>query len=267
MPTLRSIKNKIKYNSSDFNSDKEKIHQDLKNCFRCKKDYHERCFENKKYKTQRKINGSILENDSVNLLSESKSESQTTSKNLNLIELEYNDICYLCHDAITIKIKNTKISDYFKPSKNKGINFNEKMIKKKFNENQIDYPQNQNHYQNHFQQQKSDIIMFDFEEEKKLISYYPKFILFKPIEEKKMEILKKKFLQALLIKNIEFSDDLKYLDEDCPESMNNSCLEPGIQKMSSENKKIFYKFKEFTRQGDYPGLEIFEDKFQVIINR
>ena len=173
--------------------------QDLKNCIRCKKDYHKKCFE----KTQK------------------KNEKNNSAKKLNVIELENNDICLLCHEGIKTEIKNTKISDYFKTSKKKPNFFNTKKIT-----------------------ENNSIIIFDFDQNNKSsVSFYPKFILWKPLEEQKMEILKKKLLQALLIKNIEFSDDLKYLDEDCPESMNNSGLEPGIQKMSLENKKTFYKFK------------------------
>ena len=54
------------------------------------------------------------------------------------------------------------------------------------------------------------------------------------------------------------------MDPDCLTEMNNSKFEPGIQKMSPYNKKIFYKFKEKSRKGEYPGLEILEDDIQVI---
>jgi hypothetical protein len=148
------MNNKKKFNISEAEKtekSKEHIEQDLKKCTRCKKEYHKKCFEKNKEKTEININE---KNESqIKSVSQRDSLSLSLSLNLNLIKLENNDICSLCHDSITTKIKNTKISDYFKPSKNKGINLNEKMILLKNNNNN--------------EKLKSDILMFDFEEDKK----------------------------------------------------------------------------------------------------
>jgi hypothetical protein len=51
---------------------------------------------------------------------------------------------------------------------------------------------------------------------------------------------------ALKAKNIAFSDDLKYIHENCKESCNNAELEPNLKKMSFENYVKFKQFKEIT---------------------
>lgn len=112
----------------------------------------------------------------------------------------------------------------------------------------------------------NNLIMFNFDDKKNSnVTYYPKFNLWnKILSEEKKSYLKANLFKALLFKDIDFSDDLAFMDPDCLMDMNNSKFEPGIQKMSPYNKKIFYKFKEKTRKGEYPGLEILEDDIQVI---
>jgi len=151
-----------------------------------------------------------------------------------------------------------KISDFFKNEKNTLANSSKKNCKinlTKSSESAFlkDCPSN-------------DIIMFDFSNNKnENVAYYPKFVLWKPLIGEKVEILKENLKNALIFKNIEFSDDLVFLDPDCPKEMNNSKMEPGIQKMSSYNKRIYYKLKQRTRLGEYPGLEIIEDPLQVFL--
>ena len=44
---------------------------------------------------------------------------------------------------------------------------------------------------------------------------------------------------AFKSKNIEFDDDLRFMFDYCPASMNDANLEPDLVKMSTENLKIF----------------------------
>lgn len=200
----------------------EYLLEPFKTCLRCKKDFHNECFQNNK----ENLNNSFSNNN------------KGTQK-----------FCKICEEGITKAIKTTKISDFFKFEKNKSIT------------NKVKYDQSMN--ENH-SNSTEDIVIFDFEKKNENVSHYPKFLLWKQIAENKLTKLKENLFRALLIKNIDFSDDLVYLDPDCGEQMNNSKLEPGIQKMSSFNKKIFKQFKERTRKGEYPGLEIIEDEIQVI---
>ena len=77
--------------------------------------------------------------------------------------------------------------------------------------------------------------------------------------------MKKSLFRALKTKNIIFNDDLIYLDEDCPESMNNSLLEHDIKEIAPYNKETYYKFKEKSRNGEYAPIEIIDDPIQRFI--
>lgn len=95
----------------------------------------------------------------------------------------------------------------------------------------------------------------------------PKFRVPKDLKQNQRKILRESLVRALLVKNIEFNDDLCYSDPECPQSMNNSSLEPGVQTISDYNRKVYYKFKEKTRRFDYPPLEVVDDEIQGFIVR
>ncbi len=90
-----------------------------------------------------------------------------------------------------------------------------------------------------------------------------KFKLGRQLNQSQKTILKESLFRALYVKNITFNDDLCYTDKECPIELNNSMNEPGIQMISDYNKSIFYKFKERTRRGEYPPLEVVNDEIQV----
>ncbi len=231
---------------NEISEDEIKVNH--KNCFRCKKDFHSDCFlkkENKEYNKNANSNSKLKKNSSKSLLQ--------MGNTLN------DNICYFCLDYIKKESESMKISDFFKYEKNKNSDSTKKSNKESIEKNtkvisisSID-PSN-------------NIFMFDFTEKRnENVAHYPKFILWKQLPIKKVEELKENLKNALIFKSIDFNDDLTFLDSDCPESMNNSKLEPGIQKMSSYNKSIYYKFKQRTRKGEYPGLEIIEDTIQVYL--
>ena len=230
----RCSKNSIK-RILDENIEHE-IPENSKTCSRCKKDFHIGCFINKNNHTNSNTKGN-----------------RSKTKNIQ-IDSQNKNICCFCEDSIEKISSSMKISDFFKYEKKTKAN-NIKNSKK--SENIIST--------NKIETNSNDVVMFDFNEKKnENVAYYPKFILWKSLPKERVEELKENLKNALIFKNIEFSDDLAFLDQECGEEMNNAMLEPGIQKMSSYNKGIFYKFKERTRKGEYPGLEIIEDSIQVI---
>ena len=83
----------------------------------------------------------------------------------------------------------------------------------------------------------------------------------KEMEEKSMKSL----LRGLEAKGIHFSDDLVYIDFDCPKEMNNALLESSIQQLNPSNKKKYYKFKEQSRKGIYAPVEVVDDPEQRFI--
>ena len=85
----------------------------------------------------------------------------------------------------------------------------------------------------------------------------------KELAEKSMKSL----FRGLEAKGINFSDDLVYLDPDCPKEMNNSLLESSIQQLNASNKKKYYKFKEQSRIGIYAPVEVVDDPEQRFIVR
>ena len=85
----------------------------------------------------------------------------------------------------------------------------------------------------------------------------------KEMEEKSMKSL----FRGLEAKGIQFSDDLVYIDADCPKEMNNSLLENSIQQFDALNKKKYYKFKEQSRKGIYAPVEVVDDPEQRFIVR
>ena len=85
----------------------------------------------------------------------------------------------------------------------------------------------------------------------------------KEMAEKSMKSL----FRGLEAKGIHFSDDLVYLDADCPKEMNNSLLESSIQQLNASNKKKYYQFKEQSRKGIYAPVEVVDDPEQRFIVR
>jgi len=66
---------------------------------------------------------------------------------------------------------------------------------------------------------------------------------------------------ALTAKNIQFDDDLRYSNPECPPSCNDpNTLEQALQKITKENLAIFNRFKEMTRLGNHCPILIDEDK-------
>jgi hypothetical protein len=151
-------------------------------------------------------------------------------------------ICKDCENEIKKVMKETKIPDYFKNVKWNSTNSN-------YNENDNNSTTSTN----------SDSLKQPIKKKSKSV---PKFKLPK-LKPKQKTILQKSLFRALKVKNIEFDDNLCFLDPDCRIEMNDSCLEPGIQKLDEENKKIYYQFKEKTNKGEYPPLEIEDDEIQV----
>lgn len=136
-------------------------------------------------------------------------------------------------------MKSTKISDYFKPSKNSKI--------------QIVKQEDTNDY-------SVDSTNSDFYSDTKSQA---KLKLPKPLTEEQKTILKESFMRALLVKNIEFDDDLTFPNPDCPPTLNDASMEVGVQKISEYNKEIYKKFKEKTRKAEYAPIEILDDSTQV----
>jgi hypothetical protein len=91
-----------------------------------------------------------------------------------------------------------------------------------------------------------------------------KFKLFRELKEDQKKLLRESLFRALLVKNIQFNDDLTYPDSECTPEMNNAFYEPGLQLISDQNKEVYLKFKEKTRRGEYPPIEVIDDEIQVI---
>ncbi len=81
----------------------------------------------------------------------------------------------------------------------------------------------------------------------------------------KKQILRESLYRALLVKEIKFDDDLYYDEIETFAHHNNSSFEPGIQKVSDYNLNIYRKFKERTREANYPALEIIDDEKQGFV--
>ncbi len=169
----------------------------LKNCFKCQKDFHLKCFR--------------------------KDSKEIKTKKSKII-------CDGCENSIQSKMKNMRISDFFKPEKNASA---------------LTY--NQNSCLNN-----------------KSKSGEAKLKLPKDLTSTQREILQKSLFRALEVKGIEFCDDLNYNDKECPPEKNDSSLEVGIQSISNFNKDIYYKFKIKSRKAEYAPLEIVDDEIQVI---
>ena len=165
-------------------------------------------------------------------------------------------LCQSCEILINNTLKSTKINDFFKSTK-KYLSLkrdNSKSIDKKL-ESMI--REDFNIY--------ITITKEIYNTRKIAIFNDGKMKLPKQLNSIQKEKMKKSLFRALEVKNILFSDDLVYIDKDCPESMNNSLLEPDIKEIAYYNKEIYYKFKERSRKGEYPPVEIIDDPIQRFI--
>lgn len=160
-------------------------------------------------------------------------------------------VCEECEKKISVALRATKISDYFKTEKFLG----QKREKDKINQD----------------------IKSDFDIYQKISEKVSKTLknpnrdghmkLPKQLSKKQKEIMMKSLFRALQVKNIQFNDDLVFIDKDCPSEMNNSMLESGINPISAYNKKIYEAFKERSRKGEYAPVEVIDDPIQRFIVR
>ena len=174
-------------------------------------------------------------------------------------------LCEKCEKTISNELRSTKISDYFKSKKLIGF--------KRFK----DSPKSENSSSEF--PPKNIKLNSDIKREIEIYANINRAIeknnleeictvklrlprkMSKTLEEKSMKSL----FRGLEVKNIQFSDDLVFLEKDCPAELNNSLLESTIQKLSDENKQIYYKFKEKSRLGIYAPVEVVDDPEQRFV--
>lgn len=75
----------------------------------------------------------------------------------------------------------------------------------------------------------------------------------------------KSLFRGLEAKGINFSDDLVFLEKNCPSELNNALLENTLQRLSDDNKKVYYEFKKQSRQGIYAPVEVVDDSVQRFV--
>lgn len=141
-------------------------------------------------------------------------------------------------------LKSTKISDYFKAEKQKFTNV---LLNKDKSNNNIRTLNSEK-----IQELETECLK-------------TRFKLPKDSTKQNKLILKESLMRALLVKNIKFDDDLYYDGIETFSYHNNSSLEIGVQKVSEYNLEIYKKFKQKTREADYPSLQITEDPDQGFI--
>lgn len=165
-------------------------------------------------------------------------------------------ICGNCEQSIIEAFKTLKLSDYFqtnaKPSLFQIKSPKETKLKLKNKEYKL-------------MLKLSNDSFFKSYLSKKRQRNEGKLKLPKALSNKQKESMQKSLYRALTVKNIVFSDDLVFLDKDCPIELNNSLLEPSIQKMSLYNTQIFKKFKMQSRKGEYGPIKIIDDSIQKFV--
>ena len=203
------------------------------------------------------------------------------SKVYNSKGKEHKILCEKCEKFISKEIHNTKISDFFKAKKFIG---NKRNSKDKEKDDDL-YTSTTKSKISEEDEKSIDISSISINNEtkreiqiclniNKAINAYnqPEICavpirlprkMSKEMEEKSMKSL----LRGLEVKGIHFSDDLVYIDVDCPKEMNNALLESSIQQLSASNKKKYYKFKEQSRKGIYAPVEVVDDPEQRFIVR
>jgi hypothetical protein len=190
---------------------------------------------------------------------------------MNIIILQI----YLCVQKVRKEILKTKIIFYFSNlgSNNPANNFvmgnkNYNEIGKKFkynnhSKNECDVIETDDSSIHSYSSSYGVIEKKSLKSSKNIKSSSANFKLGRKLSETQKSILKESLFRALYVKSINFNDDLCYIDKECPCELNNAANEPGIQAISDFNKKIYYKFKERTRRGEYPPLEIIDEEIQV----
>ena len=174
-------------------------------------------------------------------------------------------LCEKCEKTISNELRSTKISDYFKSKKLIGFKRFKDSTKSEYSSSE--FPP------------KNIKLNSDIKREIEIYANINRAIeknnleeictvklrlprkMSKTLEEKSMKSL----FRGLEVKNIQFSDDLVFLEKDCPAELNNSLLESTIQKLSDENKQIYYKFKEKSRLGIYAPVEVVDDPEQRFV--
>ena len=190
--------------------------------------------------------------------------------NLKRKKNECKILCEKCEKLISKEMHTTKISTFFKSKKFIGYKRdNEDKIKNEKDNNQKlnKEDSNQNGLNSETKREIQICVKINKAIKEKQIQEIcdvpirlPKKMP-KRIEEKSMKSL----FRGLETKGIEFSDDLVYIDKDCPKEMNNSLLESTIQILNEENKKKYYKFKEKSRKGIYAPVEVVDDPEQRFV--
>ena len=217
---------------------KNNIKENLKKCFKCNK---------------------IIEIKNNNIICQCEKCKNYFHQNCFNAEKTNNKIlCSSCENIINQNFQSTKINDFFKSKKFLG----QKREKEKEKENKLNLSIKEDF------EIYTTITKEIFKKPKRnnnLKTKDGKIRLPKQINTMQKEKMKKSIFRALEAKNIKFNDDLIYLDEDCPESMNNSLLEQNIKEISKYNKTIYYKFKERSRKGEYAPIKIIDDPIQRFI--
>jgi len=201
------------------------------------------------------------------------------SKNNNIEGKEHKILCEKCEKLISKEIHTTKISDFFKAKKLIGY----KRLKEKEKDDDL-YTSTTKSKISEEDEKSMDIsssnsINYETKREiqicvninRAINEYNQPEICEVPIRlPRKMpkemaEKSMKSLLRALEARNINFSDDLVFIDNDCPKEMNNALLESSIQQLNASNKKKYYKFKEQSRKGIYAPVEVVDDPEQRFI--
>ena len=201
------------------------------------------------------------------------------SKNNNIEGKEHKILCEKCEKLISKEIHTTKISDFFKAKKLIGY----KRFKEKEKDDDL-YTSTTKSKISEEDEKSMDVsssnsINYETKREiqicvninRAINEYNQPEICEVPIRlPRKMpkemaEKSMKSLLRALEARNINFSDDLVFIDNDCPKEMNNALLESSIQQLNASNKKKYYKFKEQSRKGIYAPVEVVDDPEQRFI--
>ena len=199
----------------------------------------------------------------------------------NNSDKQHKILCESCENLISKEIHATKISDFFKAKKFIGFKRNNKDKCKDDDSYTSTTKSKISEEEKTVDISSSNLINMETKREIQICVNINKAIkeynhpeicdvpirlprkMSKELAEKSMKSL----FRGLEAKGINFSDDLVYLDPDCPKEMNNSLLESSIQQLNASNKKKYYKFKEQSRIGIYAPVEVVDDPEQRFIVR
>lgn len=175
-------------------------------------------------------------------------------------------LCQNC-DFVIIKNSKAKITDFFK-----NVKFTQNKRNRTKDDDTAKPNNNYSASSNILNEIQTDIQIYSkvsikFEEENLTQVSKTPLKLPKKMPKNLLEKSKLSLFRGLEAKGLKFNDDLIYLNESCPSYLNSSYLEPGIQKLSDYNKKIYYKFKENSSKGIYAPVEVIDDPVQRFIVR